>query len=125
MTIVRSDRWQKRAAGKQLAVGIVAASVLLLGASDLSAYPCRGPYGEPCGGPRSGWPGAVACPDCEKLGGFTCPSCSSVGQSSSADWSSGRHQGLLRLDVRQHDAANVRVDAWNIGYRGCAARGWS
>jgi hypothetical protein len=26
--------------------------------------PCRGPYGEPCGGPRSGWPGAVTCPSC-------------------------------------------------------------
>jgi hypothetical protein len=56
-------------------VGIATASVLLLGACDLSAYPCRGPYGEPCGGPRSGWPGAVTCPDCEKLGGFTCPAC--------------------------------------------------
>ncbi len=60
---------------RRFAAGIVTASVLLLGACDLSAYPCRGPYGEPCGGPRSGWPGAVTCPDCEKLGGFTCPAC--------------------------------------------------
>ena len=36
---------------------IVAASVLALGACNLDAYPCRGPYGEPCGGPRSGWLG--------------------------------------------------------------------
>jgi hypothetical protein len=51
-------RWGK------LAAGIVAASVLLLGACSLDAYPCRGPYGEPCGGPRSGWPGATTCPSC-------------------------------------------------------------
>jgi len=43
---------------------IVAASVLALGACNLDAYPCRGPYGEPCGGPRSGWPGAATCPSC-------------------------------------------------------------
>jgi hypothetical protein len=49
---------------KKFAAGIATASVLMLGACDLSAYPCRGPYGEPCGGPRSGWPGAVTCPSC-------------------------------------------------------------
>jgi hypothetical protein len=26
--------------------------------------PCAGPFGEPCGGPRSGWPGAATCPSC-------------------------------------------------------------
>lgn len=46
------------------ALVIIAASVLMLGACSLNAYPCRGPYGEPCGGPRSGWPGAVTCPSC-------------------------------------------------------------
>ena len=49
---------------RKLAAGIAAALVLMLGACDLSAYPCRGPYGEPCGGPRSGWPGATTCPSC-------------------------------------------------------------
>ena len=43
---------------------IIATSVLSLGACNLDAYPCRGPYGEPCGGPRSGWPGAATCPNC-------------------------------------------------------------
>ena len=53
-----ATRWKKFAAG------IVTASILLLGACSLDAYPCRGPYGEPCGGPRSGWPGATTCPSC-------------------------------------------------------------
>ena len=60
---------------KKFAAGIATASVLMLGACDLSAYPCRGPYGEPCGGPRSGWPGAVTCPNCEKFGGPTWSTC--------------------------------------------------
>ena len=55
----------------RFAAGIATASVLMLGACDLSAYPCRGPYGEPCGGPRSGWPGAASRPNCEKFGGPT------------------------------------------------------
>lgn len=46
---------------------IIAASVPLLAACSPDAtHPCRGPYGEPCGGPRSGWPGAATCqgPNC-------------------------------------------------------------
>ncbi len=55
---------------------ITVASVLVLGACNPDAYPCRGPYGEPCGGPRSGWPGAVRCPNCEMSPWWSmCPSC--------------------------------------------------
>ncbi len=43
---------------------VVVASALTVTGCDLNAYNCRGPYGEPCGGPRSGWPGAVTCPSC-------------------------------------------------------------
>ena len=58
LTIVRSVKTTL------IASIIIATSVLSLGACNLDAYPCRGPYGEPCGGPRSGWPGAVTCPSC-------------------------------------------------------------
>jgi len=42
---------------------IVAVLALAVGACSIGT-PCAGPYGEPCGGPRSGWPGAVTCPSC-------------------------------------------------------------
>ena len=42
---------------------IVVVLALAVGACS-TGKPCAGPYGEPCGGPRSGWPGAVTCPSC-------------------------------------------------------------
>jgi hypothetical protein len=60
-----------------IALVIIAAEALAVSACSLDAYPCRGPYGEPCGSARSGWPGATTCANCEKLGVRppTCPSC--------------------------------------------------
>ncbi len=73
----RPTRHCAEAAAKLLAAVIIVASVLAPGACSPDAYPCRGPYGEPCGGPRSGWPGAVKCPNCEMSPWWsaTCPNC--------------------------------------------------
>jgi hypothetical protein len=60
----RPPRKRARAASKLFSSVIIVALALVLSACSLDAYPCRGPYGEPCGGPRSGWPGAVTCPSC-------------------------------------------------------------
>lgn len=47
------------------AIALLIVVVLALAVGACSAdKTCRGPYGEPCGGPRSGWPGAVTCPAC-------------------------------------------------------------
>jgi len=50
-----------------VAVALIVALAMAVSACSFNA-PCRGPYGEPCGGPRSGWPGAVTCPSCWQSG---------------------------------------------------------
>ena len=50
-------------ASRTVAVALIVALAMAVNACSFNAS-CRGPYGEPCGGPRSGWPGAVTCPSC-------------------------------------------------------------
>ncbi len=52
-----------RTARNAVALMVLMALAVTVGACS-TERPCRGPYGEPCGGPRSGWPGAVTCPSC-------------------------------------------------------------
>ena len=50
-------------ASRMVVIALIVALAMTVSACSFNA-PCRGPYGEPCGGPRSGWPGAVTCPSC-------------------------------------------------------------
>ena len=50
-------------ASRMVAVALIVTLAMAVSACGSKA-PCRGPYGEPCGGPRAGWPGAVTCPSC-------------------------------------------------------------